>query len=210
MFTKTKLIVFLMLGLLAVTLAACGGQDKPQFSAPEIDPPQGLIPAYVPEGFELVSGYEIEVGAYQSRFLGSDSAGRVACDIHFDDLFFDLKSPAGNSITGIYYRGDDQLLLISQSYFPDGSLEIWQENYEGTYAEECDCDCDCLQIEVSMPFPLRAAQFQEVRTIGETQVAILESWAGWTTVFVRGDHLITVESEISLEENLKIVESLLQ
>ena len=102
------------------------------------------------------------------------------------------------------------LWLISKSHFPGGSLDTWRTTYEGSVNTNCNCDCDCLRFEVAVPFPLRIATIQEVRTISETQVAILKRVDSWITVFVRDEYLITVESGISLEQNLKVVETLLK
>jgi hypothetical protein len=41
-------------------------------------------------------------------------------------------------------------------------------------------------------------------------VAILSKPEGWLTVFVRAGDLLTVEGAISLDDNLKIVSSLLE
>jgi len=57
---------------------------------------------------------------------------------------------------------------------------------------------------------LRHAEVQEVRAVDGVPVAILERDLNSITVFVRGGYLVTIDGEISLEENLKIVESLLK
>lgn len=207
---KTKPILRALFFLtLALPLAACGSRTK--FSAPEIDPPSDLIPGYVPKGFELGSGFKIEVSAMERTFFASDERGTLLCAEGFLDAFFDLKSPASNDLLGVYYESDDQLLLITKSYFPGGSLELWRTAYEGSYEKNCDCDCGCgcPNIMIDVPVPLRAAEIQEIRTINGTEVAVLKNPQGWVTVFVRGEFLIAVKSGLFLEENLKVVGSLL-
>lgn len=208
---KTK---FPLLVLLVPLLAACGGSHR-QFSAPEIDPPVDLIPAYVPEGYELVAGFEIEVGDLSGRFVAIGDDGRIFCGADLILPLFVIKSPAGNDILGVYYEDDeDGLLLITKSSFPGGSLESWQAAYEAAYADDCDCDCDCdccLAIAVDAPFPVRAAEIREIRTVGDTQVAVLDSELGGTVaVFVRDGHLIAVDGDLLPEEHLRIIASLLE
>ncbi len=194
--------------LLAALLASCSSRAK--FVAPEIDPPADLIPGYVPKGFKLGSGFKIEVSDMAREFVVSVEGRRPICSENLLDPFFDLKSPANNDLLGVYYESDEQILQISKSYFPGGSLDQWRTTYEASYAEHCDCECDCLDIVISAPVPLRVAEIQEIRTINSTRIAILKNPEGWVTVFVRGEYLIVVESGLSLEENLKVVESLLQ
>jgi hypothetical protein len=205
----TQVLFFL---LLAALLASCGSRAR--FVAPEIDPPSDLIPGYVPKGFELGSGFKVETSDMAREFIVSDERGNSICGGNLLDSFFDLKSPANNDLLGVYYESDEQLIMISKSYYPGGSLDLWQSTYEASFAKNCDCDCDCgcgcLDIVISGPVPLRVAEFREVRTINGTRVAILKNPEGWVTVFVRGEYLIAVESDVSLEENLKVVESLLQ
>jgi hypothetical protein len=205
----------LFIFLLATMLAACGPRTK--LVAPEIEPSADLIPGYVPEGFELVKGYQINPGDFGgSRFFADaedcEVDARPICDLHLSGSFFDLQSPAGNDILGIHYQDGDNLLLITKSYYPGGSLELWRAAYEASDQDHSDYKCSYLQFVLDMPLPplpLRFAEIQEVRTVGETQVAILDGALGLMTVFVRGDYLLTVEIDISLEENLKIVASLL-
>ena len=203
----------LLSGLLLAFLAACGPHQK--FVAPEIDPPADLIPSYVPEGFELISGFQIEaLDESPARFVIQTDDGRTTCREGLVRPFIDMKSPAGNDLLGIYYqnKSDDRILLITKSSFPGGSFDLWRTTYETSYAQscDCDCDCDCCQIVIGVPLPLRIAEIREVRTVAGTQVAVLETAAGMITVFVRGEYLITVKGDLPLEEHLRIVESLLQ
>ena len=204
MFTKYKPVLPLFM-LLACLLAACGHKTK--FVVPQIEPPAGLIPAYVPEGFELVSGFqlggEIEMPAFSDR-AGAGLFGWPAVG----DPFVELKSPAGNDIQGVYYQSKQQIIIITESYYPKGTLDLWQSAYETSLPHSCGCESAGPRLEPVL-FPLRFFEIQEERTIDGTRVAIAKSPLGWTTVFVRGDYLLTVESGISLEENLKIVASLL-
>jgi hypothetical protein len=196
--------------LLVFILTACS--RGPKFSAPEIEPPSDLIPSYVPENFELVSGFKINPGDFKARISsGNDDDLRVPWDNK--TLFHPFRStfsPAGNETLGVYYHSKDQIILITKSYFPGGTLEFWRADYEKTNTKECECECPHLELVIGIPIPLRFAEIQEERTINGTPVAILKGYVGWMTVFVRGDYLLSVESGISLEENLKIVTSLLK
>ena len=200
---KTKLPM-LLFALLACALAACG--TRRQFSAPDIDPPADLIPTYIPKGYKLISGFQITgQDMFPSTIWGDNTlSGRLG----EGNAFFDLKSPAGNVIQGVYYQGKDHLILISKSYFPDGSLDLWRAHFEASNHLFGECECVRLRPSPGL-FPSRFLEIQEERTIGEAQVVIVKGPIGWTTVFVRGEYLLTVESSISLEENLKIVISLL-
>jgi hypothetical protein len=198
-----------------------------KFVAPQIDPPADLIPAYLPEGFKLVQGFQTPAADIKESFFSDDSgdsAGRTheqlgICLIHLPGIFSNLKSPASNDILGVVYQDGSHLLMITKSYFPGGSLDLWRASYEGDVGEQasvCDCTfpCDCLWLvneRVPSSFPSRFGEIQEVRTVGATQVAIVDQGLiGLTAVFMRGDYLLTVESDFSLEEILKTVESLLQ
>ena len=106
--------------------------------------------------------------------------------------------------------------MITKSHFSDGTLDLWRTAYETSQPVLFDCACADLRL-FPEGFPARVAEVQEERAIGGTRVAILKGPGGWITVFVRGDYLLTVESGlpleddgISLEENLKIVASLLE
>jgi hypothetical protein len=188
--------------LLAGMLSACG--QSPKLVAPEIDPPQDLIPEYIPDGFELVSGFQLPGDIIQGSIVWGQEVIR---NIHPKP--FELKSPLGNDILGVYYQGDDQLLLISKSDYPDGSLELFLDSYEASIPEPCECEC--LEVRLNGDFIVdRFIELKETRTIAETEVAIFEAPLGWIIVFVREDEILTVESSISLEENLKVVESLLE
>ena len=207
--TNLKFPNLILLSVLLLTvLSACG--PKVKFVAPEIDPPTDLIPTYVPKDFELISGFRIETETFLTRSALNRVDDRLPCAENLIDSFFSLKSPAGNEVLGVNYQTRDQLLLITKSSFPSGNLEAWKTAYEASYANHCDCDCPCLKIALSAPMPIRVADFQEIRTVGETPVAVLKNTSGWITVFIRGDNLLTIESGISLEENLKIVTSLLE
>ncbi len=204
---------------LVALLAACAGERKVKFVAPEIEPPADLIPGYVPEGFELVAGFKLS-GASPSVFEADGSGERL--------ISFMPASPAGNDILGVYYQSDDTMLLISKSYYPGGSLDSWMATLEGSDLEFDDCVCvvfnngesgrlssDCNASETVMRFEhlpeLRMRTISEVLTVAGTQVAVGTSFmeGGSTTTFMRGDDLVTVEGGIALEENLKIVASLL-
>lgn len=200
--TQQKLTLILSI-LLAAMLSACSSQS-PKFVAPEIDPPQDLIPGYVPDGFELVSGFKLPGDYMQTSVLwGQDSARTMRLKL------FDVKSPLGNDILGVYYEGAEHLLLISKSEYPDGSLELFLNSYEDSFADPCKCEC--LEIRLNDDFATsRLIKFKETRTIAGTQVAIFEGPLGSTAVFVKGDELLAVESGISLGEVLKVVESLLE
>lgn len=214
--TRTKFpLQVLFLILLATVLAACSSDAK--LVAPEIDPPADLTPGYVPEGFKLVKGYQIKPGDFEAQYFSPDSEDceedtRIICGLDLSGSFFKLQSPAGHDILGLHYQDGDRLLLITKSYFPGGSLELWRAAYEASDENIPACECDCVQFVMDIPLPplpLRFAEIQELRTVGETQVAVMDGPMGLITVFVRGDYLLTVESDISLEENLKIVTSLL-
>ena len=194
-------IPFLM--LLACILPAC--RPNPKFVAPETDPPADLIPGYVPGGFELVSGFQLPGKVI---FPATSDGDDISDFLRIRD--FNPKSPNENAIQGVYYQGKDHLILISKSYFPEGNLDLWRTAYEASRPKPCECaGFPGLRLDTET-FPVRIYEIQEERTIGETRVAILKGPLGWITVFVRGDDLLTVESGISLEENLKIVASLLE
>jgi hypothetical protein len=204
--TKLKFTLPILI-LFVIFLAGCDTGLK--FDAPEIDPPSDLIPGYVPEGFELITGFQIPGDVTLYEFTLGDT-GELVGRLKAGDRFFDLKSPAGNIVQGVYYKSKQNLILVTKSYFPDGTLDDWLAVYEKGQPKPCDCECAGLVRLDTMPFPIRFEELQEVRTIDGTRVAILTGSLGWTTAFVRGDYLLTVESAISLEENLKIVSSLLK
>ncbi len=199
MVTKYKVVMLLSV-LLGWLLTACSPEAK--FAAPKIGAPADLTPGYVPEGFELGFGFQLPGGIKIPTI--SDGNGLPALTrLHI----IDLKSPDDNDIQGVYYRGKDQLLLITKSYFPGGTLDTWQTTYEASQPKPCECECSELRLN-GISLPVRLYEIQEKRTIEGKQVAILKGPMGWLTVFVRGDYLLTVESGISLEENLKVVASL--
>jgi hypothetical protein len=188
--------------LLATMLSACS--QSPRFVAPEIDPPQDLIPEYIPDGFELVSGFKLPGDIIQASVVVGQETTRT---IRLKP--FELKSPLGNDILGVYYEGDEHLLLISKSEYPGGSLELFLNSYKDSSAEPCQCEC----LEIRLNDDLIGDRFivlKETHTIDGTQVAIFEAPLGLTAVFVQKDELLAVESGISLEEILKIVGSLLE
>lgn len=208
--TQTK-HTFLWLMLLIFILTACS--RGPEVSAPEIDPQPDLIPSYVPENFKLESGFKIDLADIKARIISEDGELRVPWNAN--SLFTPYRSiisPAGNETLGVYYKSKDQVILITKSYFPDGTLELWREHYEATGDKDYPCECCCPHVElaIGLPIPLRFAEIQEETTISGTPVAILKGVGGWISVFVRDDYLMAVQSGISLEENLKIVNSLLE
>jgi hypothetical protein len=214
---KTQSIVQVLFFLLLVPLLAACGSHR-QFVVPEIDPPSDLIPGYVPDGFKLVKGYQIKPEEFEASrfFAGAEDCNedtRLVCGLGLSDSFFDLQSPAGNDILGLHYQDGDNLLLVTKSYYPGGSLDLWRAAYEASYKDDLDCGCNCFQFAMNMPFPplpLRFAEIQEVHTVGETQVAVLDGPLGLIAVFMRGDYLVSVEGDLTSEELLRIVESLLQ
>jgi hypothetical protein len=200
MYTKLKFVIPLLVSLVVI-LAACDTGMK--YVAPEIDPPADLIPGYMPEGYDLISGFQLSTHNTLPEFTGGDENGMPGLD-----HFLDVKSPMGNVIQGIYYQGKQNLILVTKAYFPGGTLDDWLAAYEESLPEPCDCG-GLLRLD-AFPLPSRFDELQEERTIDGTRVAILKGPLGWTTVFVRGDYLLTVESQIPLEENLKIVTSLVK
>jgi hypothetical protein len=198
-----------LLVLLMFFSAACGSHQI-RFSAPVIDPPADLIPSYIPAGLELVSGFQIPYGGVGFSMF---SDGERVSLIHREagsDPFFVVKSPNGNDLQGVYYQGKGHFLLITKSYFPGGNLDIWHTLYRASGSNALECDCMPLRLGV-LSFGLdRFVEVEEERTIAETQVAILKGPMGHISVFVKGDCLLAVEGDISLEENLKIVTSLIE
>jgi hypothetical protein len=55
----------------------------------------------------------------------------------------------------------------------------------------------------------RSPEIVEEQMVGDTPVAILEGPIGWAVVFVHNDLFWLVEGTVSLQELLKVVESLL-
>jgi hypothetical protein len=218
---KFKTALF-TIAALACLLSACAPR-RPTFAAPEIEPPADLIPSYVPEGFTLGNGFQLEADGKAIPEGFSRLIPRLG---------FDVKSPAGNDIQGVYYQNENQLILITKSYFPGGTLDLWRAAFEESLPKPCECECErtcecgqdsecaCRPIRPARTgpdlFPGRFKEFQEERTIEGTRVAVLNSGGRWITVFMRGEYLLTVEgglarddNGIPLEENLKIVASLL-
>jgi hypothetical protein len=204
MYTNRKFTIVLLV-LLAGLLSACDSGIK--FIAPEIEPPTDLIPSYVPEGFELVSGFQLSADITLPEFTVGDESSLIGRLLE-GDRYFDVISPNGNDIQGVYYQGKEQLILIAKSYFPEATLDDWLTAYEAAELKPTGCECAGLLRLDDIPLPSRFVEFLEERTLNGTRVAILKGPLGWITVFVRGDYLISVESGISLEENLKIVASL--
>ena len=202
-----KNTVVLLIALLVLGAAACGRTRE--FIAPEIPPAEDLIPAYIPEGFELVSGFEITGVSAIPDPSADDRQSSIG-----QRKTLTLKSPVGEDVVGIYYQGKDQLILITRSLFPEGTLDLWESGFEGSFTWLLDCNCPLLrgrasELSSDAGFRSRLPEIQETRIIQGTHVAILQSPEGWITAFIRGDDLLTVESGISLAENLKIVASLL-
>ena len=202
---KSKLTQYILM-LLVMILPACSSRLK--FVAPPIEPPPDLIPNYVPAEFELVSGFQLP-GKVSWAGIFNSNEGNLDEQFGIGNLSFDLKSPEGNDILGVYYQGKDHILLITKSYYPDGTLDLWQAMLKASQPKFCDCEFGSLRLG-GMPDPDRINEIQEVRTIAGTPVAIVKGPLGWTTVFIRGEYLTTVESGISLDENLKVVASLLE
>jgi hypothetical protein len=199
MLTKPHLNQFLIL-LLAALLAGCS--HPPEIVAPEIDPPQDLIPAYVPQGYELGAGFQLPPASDLPPVFEEGNARSLLA------AGFDLKSPAGNDIQGLYYQGKDDLILITKSAFPGGTLQEWRQAYEASQPGPCECASPVLRLE-AFSLPSRIRNVQEERTVDGIPVTILSAPDGWLTVFVRAGEFLTVEGAISLDENLKIVSSLL-
>jgi len=201
MSTKSRFMLSLLM-LLVGFLTACSHPAK--FVAPEIEPPADLIPGYAPDGFELVSGFKLPG---KIPFPATSDRGDVFRIARMDPI--NLKSPKGNDIQGVYYQGKEHLILITKSYFPEGTLDLWRSTYEASGPKPCECEWPNLRPN-SEQFPTRLVEIQEEHTIEGTRVAILLGPLGQITVFVRGDYLLAVESGISLDENLKVVASLLE
>jgi hypothetical protein len=201
MIAKSRFMLSLLMLLVGI-LPACSPRKR--LVVPEIKPPGDLIPGYVPDGFELVSGYKLPGKVPYPATSDSDKVFRF---VRMQPI--NLKSPVGNDIQGVYYQSKELLILISKSYFPEGTLDLWRTNYEAFGPKPCECGWADLHLN-SEHLPSRFVQIQEERTIGGVRIAVLKGPMGWITVFVRGDYLLTVESGISIEENLKIVASLLE
>lgn len=199
--TKSRSMLFLLM-LLVGLLPACSHPAK--FVAPEIEPPADLIPSYAPDGFELVTGFKLPG---KIPFPATSDRGDVFRIAGMDPI--NLKSPKGNDIQGVYYQGKEHLILITKSYFPQGTLDLWRSTFEASGPEPCECEWPKLRPNAEY-FSTRLVEIQEERTVNGTHVAILKGPLGQTTVFVRGDYLLTVESGIALDENLKIVASLIE
>ena len=199
---KFKMLLLMMLGYL---LAACSQPSK--FVAPEIDPPADLIPEYVPKGFELISGFQLN-GTFPWPVTSNVDEVILAERLGERFNFMNLKSPNSNDILGVYYQGKEHLLLITKSYFPKGTLDLWRTTYEASWSKPSECECFDLRLD-AVSLPPRITELKDERAVNGVQVAILKGPLGWMVVFVRGEYLITVESGISLDENLKVVASLL-
>ncbi len=197
--TNSKVFVLL---LLACIVSACS--SRPRFVAPEIDPPADLIPGYLPAGFTLDMGFQI---AAEEKFRALSEVGEFPYVGH--GPFWDLKSPEGNDILGVFYQKGDQDIMITKSYFPGGNLDIWRQAYEASTSQLFASECIGTRMN-AFPVSIRFAEIQEERSIAGTDIIILNRAGGTVTVFMRGDYLLTIESSIALEENLKIVKSLLE
>lgn len=101
-----------------------------------------------------------------------------------------LYSPTGSDITVVDFSNEDQPEPIRISYadFPNGTLEEWEaNNIIGMFG-------------------------QEIQLINDTEVSTIGVTGGEFSMatFIHNDQLITIEGSISLEENLKIVISILE
>jgi hypothetical protein len=195
------------IGLVALGLWGCS--PGVQFVAPEIEPPADLIPGYVPEGFELVSGFELMTEAVRGPLEGSGQDARGIFPAGLVGPLEAARSPSGNSIQGIQYRHGDSLLLITKSAFPGGDLDLWIEALQraGPHGlANCECATQALPGTIRLPQPVQIVAELDV---DGTPVAMVDGLRGRLTVFVRGDDLLTIQAAISQEETLKIVESLL-
>lgn len=204
MCTRYKLY-FPLFMLLACVLVGC--DSGPKFAAPEIDPPSDLIPAYLPKGYKLVSGFQlIPDSELQLRIFGD---GLLTAHRKGFRNLYNLKSVNGNVIQGVYYRGKHHLILITKSYFPGGSLAQWRADFEASNLDLSECEClnRCWFPRLAL---FRFYEIQEEHTLSGVQVIILKGPMGLVSAFMRGDYLLTVESGISLDEILKIVTSLLE
>jgi hypothetical protein len=197
---KLGICLFILLGGLLIT--ACSHQTK--FVAPQMEPPSDLIPSYVPDGFEFGYGFQLPGGiTWQEAVYG----GKLP--VSSRTRGFNLKSPDGNDIQGVFYQGKAHLILITKSYFPGGTLDAWRTAFEAS--GEPVCECGGFELRLNAGFSLsRRIEVEEERSINGTRIAVVKEPMGWITVFVRDDYLVTVQNGISLEENLKIAESLLK
>jgi hypothetical protein len=194
-------------GLATFALAAC--TPGVVFVAPEIDPPTDLIPEYVPKGFELVSGFQIQ--PREARFDPKEDSEGQRCVFPVGGKIDPgiVQSPSGNTVQGVQYRNGETILLITKSEFPGGSLDLWREAVEGGGLDgEESCGC---ATEASFPRigPPRAVEILQEHLVKGVRVAVVNWLERRMLVFVRGDNFIAVQGGISLEEALKIIESLL-
>jgi hypothetical protein len=106
MYIRHKLVIPLLM-LLASILSAC--RSGPKFVAPEIEPPADLIPAYMPKEYKCISGFQI---APETTFPAPSNGdeGAFFGRLRESRPYFDLKSPNGNDIQGVYYQGKDDLI----------------------------------------------------------------------------------------------------
>lgn len=154
-----------------IATSACGQQTK--FVAPEIDPPTDLIPGYVPQGYQLEFGFQLPGEKLALNVFDGDGGSSVVKRIRL----FDPKTPNGNDIRGVYYRGKDHLILITKSHFPEASLDLWSEAYEESQLKPCECDCNMLRLEV-IPAVDRLYELLEERELDGTRIAILKGPGG--------------------------------
>ncbi len=195
------------IGLMALTLTGCG--SGVEFIAPEIEPPAYLIPGYVPEGFELVSGFELQRGVARVGGDAEVEGGRGPFPTGLVGPLEVASSPAGNVVQGLQYRNGDTLLLITKSSFPGGDLDLWWEAVQASGpngGEDCECAAQPLLVNMRRMQPVQVVEEREVDGV---RVAIVDGLLRSWTVFVRGQDLLTVQGGISKEEALRIVESLL-
>jgi hypothetical protein len=178
----------LILLLLVLPLTACGAGSKDII--PTQEPPKDMVPGYLPVGFEYDKSIEL---------IFSVEDGREPSP---------LFSPSGNSTTLVHYIKGDEHLCIHKSIFPDGSLEKWLEIFQDVSIDNCECfprrSGDSTNLSNRLP------KIVEKQTIEGIEVQILEGPIGWMSVYVKDNVLMIVEGTIPLEENLKVVTSLLK
>jgi hypothetical protein len=99
-------------------------------------------------GFNLVQGFEISVGK-KARFFPDDSGDcehqsflqRPVCLLGVSDTFFDLKSPAGNEILGIYYQGEDLLAQVEEHFILVLNVDVFVHNHDEPGVIGIDVGC---------------------------------------------------------------------
>ena len=203
-------LVFLLSLSSAILLASCSSTTK--LVAPEVEPPADLIPAYLPDGYKLVKGYQLSAIPSERWFdadqpPGDDPMVRVAQAMGKPVDVLNLYNPAGKDVFGVQFQKGEKHLLITKASYPGGSMDLWLSTYAGSTSSNQSGEMSCPPMIIpSLDF---RDKLTEVRTLQNSQVAILQGPLGWKAVFVKGDDLLTVQGDISLEEILKIAESLI-